>query len=221
MPHKQLHDGRLIWYASYGSNLSYANRFMCYITGGRPAGSSKTNSGCRDKTPPLRDKPLSLNFELYFAGYSRSWRGSPAFIRSGDNRSLTLGRMYLITDAQFNDVVLQENDMEVDGTRFVPPFERLTTESSLLLPGDRLYGQLLRVGVQDGWPVLTFTTTRRELRIGEPSEAYLSMIIHGLKEAYTAMKNSDIADYLGRAEGVRGKISLGQLNSWIESAVLQ
>src|SRR5204862_84081 len=100
----------LIWYASYGSNLSFRDRFMCYVVGGKPAGSTKENQGCRDKKPPRDNKPISLSFELYFAGHSHSWGGAVSFIRHGRDASLTLGRMYLLTEDQFNDVVLQEND---------------------------------------------------------------------------------------------------------------
>jgi hypothetical protein len=35
---------RRIWYASYGSNPSYRNRFLCYIAGGKPAGAKETES---------------------------------------------------------------------------------------------------------------------------------------------------------------------------------
>src|SRR5436305_7842838 len=98
-----------IWYASYGSNLSYQKRFMCYIAGGRPAGSQNTNPGCRDKTPPIDNKPIAIHLDLYFAEYSQWWNGGVAFIKRGNERSKTLGRIYLITDDQFNDVVLQEN----------------------------------------------------------------------------------------------------------------
>ena len=73
---------RLVWYASYGSNLCYEGRFMCYISGGKPAGAEKTNPGSRDRTRPLEIKPIRLDWELYFADYSKSWGGAPAFIRN-------------------------------------------------------------------------------------------------------------------------------------------
>jgi hypothetical protein len=41
-----------------------------------------------------------------------------------------LGRMYLITDDQFNHLVLQENGRAVDGTRLVPPSKRLPASTS-------------------------------------------------------------------------------------------
>jgi hypothetical protein len=209
---------RRIWYASYGSNLSYQNRFMCYIAGGKPAGSSKTNAGCRDTTPPLDNKPISLDFELYFAGYAESWRGAPAFIRRGSKTAITYGRMYLITDEQFNDVVLQENDREVDGVRFVPPFEELAGEDEFVLPGNRLYGHLLRIGQESGCPVITFTTTRYNLPIGAPSEAYLKIIVSGIKETYPTMTNSEITQYLSHADGVHGGVPLDDLVQWVREA---
>jgi hypothetical protein len=207
-----------IWYASYGSNLSYHNRFMCYIAGGKPEGSSKRNSGCRDTTPPLDNKPISLPFDLYFAGYAESWRGAPAFIRRGEKTAITYGRMYLITDEQFNDVVLQENDREVDGTRFVPAFEQLARENEFVLPGDGLYGHLLHVGQQSGSPVITFTAMRGDLPIAAPSEAYLKIIASGIKETYPAMNSSEITQYFSRADGIRGRIPLDKLARWVREA---
>jgi hypothetical protein len=123
---------KLVWYASYGSNLK-RERFMCYIKGGRPRGGAKQYLGCRDKRDPIESRPIPLNFELYFAGQSNTWRrgekdsgvpGGIAFIRQNPERGPTLGRMYLITDGQFNDVVLQENAKKPDGSRYVPVFEQ-------------------------------------------------------------------------------------------------
>src|SRR6185312_10705420 len=47
-------DNRIVWYAGYGSNL-LRRRFDCYIKGGKPEGSKKTYSGCRDKNDPRGD----------------------------------------------------------------------------------------------------------------------------------------------------------------------
>jgi hypothetical protein len=202
-----------IWYASYGSNLSF-QRFKCYIEGGTPPGSTNTNPGCRDKTLPSDRAPVSLNFELYFAGNSTAWRGAPAFLRNGGSSARALGRMYLITDDQFNDVVMQENGQEVNGARFVPSFEELTRKNEFDLPGDRLYGHLLRVGLQGGWPVITFTTARVQT-IAAPSKAYIKVIVAGIRETYPAMTNVQICEYLLRAEGVHGRISPEELADWV------
>jgi hypothetical protein len=208
-----------VWYASYGSNLSYRNRFLCYIVGGRPAGAKRWNPGCRDKTPPSDIQPIPLNCELYFASYSDSWGGSPAFIRRGSRRSLTHGRAYLITDEQFNDVVMQENGGEPDGTRIVPPFEQLSRMDTYILPSNPLYGLLWRVGNEGGSPVITFTTARNNLAIGSPSEPYVQIIAAGLKETYPKMTDIDIARYLHQAEGVRNRIPEKQLLAWVRAAL--
>ncbi len=210
-------EPKKIWYASYGSNLCYEGRFMCYISGGTPVGSERANPGSRDKRHPIDIKPISLDFELYFAGYSKAWRGAPAFIRKGKPGSITYGRMYLISDDQFNDVVLQENGKPVDGTRFIPPFEQLNREKEFQLPGSPLYGSLLRIGQRNDCPVLTFTTGR-DLEIGAPSEAYVKIIVSGMKETYPAMKTSDICEYLLHSEGLRNNIPAKQIASWAEEA---
>jgi hypothetical protein len=209
---------RKIWYASYGSNLSYRNRFLCYIAGGKPAGAKRWNPGCRDKTPPSDIRPLPLNCELYFAAFSDSWGGSPAFIRRGSRTSVTLGRAYLITDEQFNDVVIQENGGEPDGTRIVPPVEQLDRIETFTLPSNPLYGLLWRIGKEGGSPVVTFTTARNNLPIGPPSEAYVKIIAAGLKETYPKMNDADIAEYLRHAEGVRDRIPENVLRDWVKAA---
>lgn len=207
-----------VWYASYGSNLRL-QRFLCYIQGGVPAGRTEPNEGSRDKTPPLDSRAIPLNFELYFAGRAAAWgNGGTAFIRRGGRRSLVLGRAYLITDEQFNDVVLQENAKKVDGTRFVPPYEQLLHKGHWVLPENPLYGGLLNIGSQGGYPVLTFTTARTRLETNAPAESYVKTIASGLKETYPRMSIAEISDYLLKAEGVRGNIDARQVERWVKEA---
>jgi hypothetical protein len=205
-----------VWYAGYGSNLSH-ERFLSYVGGGLAPGASERSIGCRDKTPPAESRPISLRFELYFAGYSTTWRGARAFIRPGSS-SLTYGRMYLITDDQFNDVVRQENSMGVSGERFIPPFGELQALDSLELPGPHAYRLLVKVGSAEGWPILTFTTPATDPAIGAPSERYVKVIAAGLKETYPALRTEDISRYLLRAEGIRDRISAGELFRWVREA---
>jgi hypothetical protein len=214
--HRQDH----IWYASYGSNLNYKGRFLCYIVGGTPLGAKKRNEGCRDKALPLDNRGISLNFELYFADYSSSWKGAVAFIKQSET-SKTLGRMYLITDDQFNDVVLQENAKKVDGRRMVPEFNQLCQEQDFLLADSGLYGRLLRVGEEDGYPIFTFTATKNDLKVGAPSEAYVRVIVSGIKETYPAMTDGEICEYLWRCQGIYDAISPQQLKKWVEVASLK
>jgi hypothetical protein len=204
-----------VWYASYGSNLK-AERFLCYIVGGRPEGSVRANPGCRDSTPPLDRLPRLLKFELYFADFSKTWQGGAAFIRSNEIAE-TLGRMYLITEDQFNDVVLQENSRPVDGTRILPPSEQLSCREETLLPVTGKYGRLLLLGDEGGSPIFTFTN-RDNLKPCAPSEAYVKIIAAGIKETYPLLTSEQICDYLLRADGIRGEIPPELLAAWVAAA---
>jgi hypothetical protein len=208
---------KLIWYASYGSNLK-RERFMCYIKGGTPEGSAKRNEGCRDKSEPTESRPISLNFELYFAGRSKKWgNGGVAFL--GGEGGHTLGRMYLISDEQFNDVVMQENSKELDGSRFVPAFNQLVSQLRCILPGNPWYGKLLNIGSEGGWPILTFTTSRTDLQNpSAPAEQYVKVIASGIKRTYPQMSDDDIVAYLYRAAGIRGNIDLAKIRDWVAVA---
>ncbi|MCI0724916.1 MAG: hypothetical protein L0338_39025 [Acidobacteria bacterium] len=109
----------LVWYASYGSNL-FRPRFLLYIQGGTVEVTRRGYEGCRDKTPPRADRPLTIDHELFFAGRSEHWQGAMAFIKPERGVETTLGRMYLITDEQFNQVVRQERGMVTQGRRLCP-----------------------------------------------------------------------------------------------------
>jgi hypothetical protein len=207
---------KLVWYASYGSNLKRA-RFMCYIKGGIPPGGTKPNKGCfRDKNDPIEIRQKSLTYELYFAGESETWgKGGVAFIRGEGGH--TLGRMYLITDEQFNDVVMQENGKRPDGSRFVPVFEQLVGRRESPLDDNPLYGKILNIGSKEERPILTFTTARR-LTLNEPSENYLKVIASGIKETYPQMSDDDIVAYLYGTAGIRGNIDLAKIRDWVAAA---
>lgn len=188
---------RLVWYASYGSNLC-ADRFACYIEGGRPPRGTHTHVGARDTHPPLAAAALEIPYRLYFAGRSSGWGGSPAFIdteRSDLHRALA--RAYLITWAQFEDVVAQEN------TRMPAPITvGALTDGSFELIGPGRYENLLCVGERDGVPIVTFTApwALSAVTPGEPSTGYLAMLITGLREAH-GLDDEAIVAYLGAAPG--------------------
>jgi hypothetical protein len=65
--------------------------------------------------------------------------------------------------------------------------------------------------------VITFTT-KRDLPINAPSEAYIKVIAFGIKETYPAMTNAEICDYLSRTEGVRGRITAQRISTWVDQA---
>lgn len=203
-------DDHLVWYAGYGSNL-LRKRFDYYITGGKPEGSTKEYSGCRDKTAPRDDRQIALNHELYFADHSNSWNGAVAFIKSGAANANTYARMYLISYGQFNDVVRQENGRDVPGGNIVPPYDDLAANDQWLIPGIRLYGRLVKTGTHADRPILTFTATRDDFAIGAPSEAYVKMIVSGLEETYPCLRKSEILEYLGQVDGIRATPIQGDL----------
>jgi hypothetical protein len=123
-------DNRLVWYAGYGSNL-LRSRFDCYLSGGTPKGSTKAYTGCRDRTAPRGDRPITIPHQLYFADHSPGWNGAVAFVRRAASDATTYARMYLITYGQFNDVVRQENGRTVPGDVIVPPYDDLAHSKQL------------------------------------------------------------------------------------------
>jgi len=192
-------ERRLIWYASYGSNLS-AERFACYLAGGRPSGATRNYVGARDKSLPLDVVALKISYQLYFSGESRVWGGSPAFIDTKPvDGVFGLARAYLIGWDQFEDVVAQENSrssasIEVDDQDLVPGFSRQI--------GSGRYENLLCAERLDDMPVVTFTApwSMTEVTPGAPSAGYLAMLIAGLREAHH-LSDEELTSYLGSAPG--------------------
>lgn len=161
-----------IWYISYGSNLK-RDRFMCYIKGGKCHENGRIYEGCTDKSDPLIDKPVTINHRLYFANYSLSWDGGGvAFIDpQEDPIQITLGRMYLIKESQFEDIHRQE------GT------------------SSNWYDKIIELGTIDGYPVMTFTNNYIKPE-NEPCPRYLRVIAEGIRETYPQMSDDEIWDYL-------------------------
>jgi hypothetical protein len=218
-------DGRpkRVWYASYGSNL-HRDRFMNYIEGGSPEGSTRVYAGCADKTPPEGDIPIRFaGARPHFALTSRVWRGGIAFIDAQKGESAQgLGRAYDVSISQFDDVVAQENGLDAKYSSPVPLKEALTEGRSVI--GNGSYETILHIGDYEGAPVLTFTapfntrealtksghilrtpvgqTTpiRMPVMTNKPSAAYLRMIGGGLQETF-GMDEIAQADYLRGCPG--------------------
>lgn len=207
-------DNQLVWYAGFGSNL-LRERFDCYIKGGRPNGSNTDYAGCRDKGAPRGDQSIMLQNALYFASHSNGWNGAAAFVRPAASDATTYARMYLITYGQLNDVVRQENGRDIPGNVIVPSYDEWSRADYWEIAGFRLYGRLIKIGMQGEHPILTLTATHNHFVIGAPSEAYIKTIVAGLEETYPCLRKSEILDYLGRAEGIRGAIQGDVLAGWI------
>ncbi len=222
----------LVWYAAYGSNL-LAARFAVYLAGGpvphRPTPS--VQAGARDPSPPRADRRVELPHELVFAGASPGWGGGGvAFLDprpQGPEAEPTLGRRWLITAEQFEDVFRQENGMAVPGSDAHPgsgPGGRAEVgdgplfDLDELAPGrhldvaDRWYGRVLRLADgDDGRPVATFTTADP----GHPPPAaahpsYLRTVGLGLIETW-GLSPEVAARRLVRCAANRGVVDADQL----------
>jgi hypothetical protein len=204
-----------VWYACYGSNL-LKERFSCYIGGGQPANAKRIYPGCSNKTLPEKNKGIIINRELYFAKSSKTWSGGGAgFIKSNlDETVETLGRMYLITEQQFVDLVQQEIKYEGD---FDIDLKSVIKNSSLDMKNDSWYGQIIHLGEEEGCPIFTFTNEDYlSNEINSPHEFYLKIIIEGIKETYT-MSNAEIETYLKEKEGIKGFPIEAKLTQLIKS----
>lgn len=161
-----------VWYACYGSNINL-QRFLCYIKGGECTYNGKIYSGCTNKSLPVREMPKKIPYQLYFGNSSMSWGGSAvAFIVPRFNPfACTLGRMYLITEEQFEEIHMQEGKSH------------------------DWYGQVIEFGEKDGYKIKTFTNAGIR-PVNAPGKGYLKAMFEGIKETYTKMSNIDIEYYL-------------------------
>ena len=191
----------LVWYACYGSNLK-RERFKRYILGGRPEGSSREHRGCMNRQPPLKTRRIEIDHRLYFSGLSRSWNNSGvAFIETGKCKAgeATLGRMYLITREQFEEIFAQENRIDVETARI--DFDILMGLGRLSV-GSGMYDCLIFLG-SDGkgdFPVFTFTgSDHGTISYTMPSAEYSETIIDGICETYPDMDRKDAVSYLNNA----------------------
>lgn len=204
----------LVWYASYGSNLLYKDGFLCYIEGGVRRGSSQREKGCKDTTSPKKNKPIDIPYPLYFAESSSKWNnGGVAFVglsKSGNDP--TVGRMYLITEEQFIDVVKQENgnqNISID-------FEEVKRNGSRVF-NKSWYGNIVYLGEDEKYPIYTFTHYKeiKDQTCNAPSAEYIQIIAAGLKETRDWAKEK-IAAYLIQKPGIKENFNkedlIGKLN---------
>ncbi|MFH1223815.1 MAG: hypothetical protein V1647_05695 [Pseudomonadota bacterium] len=170
-----------IWYAGYGSNLNM-QRFLCYISGDQPTYGQKPAKGCADKSLPLENRPIRIPFSLYFAlpdkrNETQNWgKGGVAFIRNTRSGDFTLGRMWKVTMAQYEEIRDQE--------------------------GRGWYDVEIPLGEEEGVPVYTITNGQILNNILPPSRLYLKTIIQGLKETFN-VTSEQIAAYLLTKDGIR------------------
>lgn len=188
-----------VWYVAYGSNLAL-DRFRCYLSGGRPEQGMREYAGCRDPSDPARTVGLFVPGGIVFAGESTVWGGGMAFF-DGRAPGMAACRAYLISSEQFADVAAQEMRRPSGGEFALRLAEVLGRVDSVHTLGPGRYETVARLGVLDGAPLLTVThgdIARLDLTM--PSDAYLSRIATGLREAHR-WDTERIAAYLALAPG--------------------
>jgi len=154
----------LVWYACYGSNLS-RERFMRYV------------NDCTDKTEPKESRPFEIHHQLYFAKSSSNWddQGVAFLNPKVDAQVVTLGRVYLMTREQFEEIKSMEcGNSKYGWYRHEMDFRKL-----------------------EGIPVRSFTSPD-VLVSNAPSEKYLNVIRTGLMETWLELGQEACEEYLSR-----------------------
>jgi len=172
----------LVWYASYGSNCE-RSRFLLYLHGGRRPGTHGDHRGARNPSPPLDSAPVEFPTQVAFTGRSRRWGGGVAFLEHQvrPNMPGALGRRYLITKEQFDDVVAQESHRPTANVD-IDQLDR----GKVSVIGSGWYDGLLTLEPVDGIPVVTFTSPRppEATEAAAPSIDYLATILTGLDQVH-------------------------------------
>lgn len=175
-----------VWYVSYGSNL-LAERFRCYLEGGRaPGAEGPPQPPARDPRPARADEPIAIRHRLVFASRAARWGDAGvAFVDPvADPNTRTLGRGWRIGADQLGDVARGEAGAS---TVVDADLDRLRAEGRLELhPGSR-YGTLVHLGLHpDGRDLVTITCGDLA-DIGPanpPHSSYRDVITRGLAECW-------------------------------------
>lgn len=159
-----------VWYACYGSNLS-ADRFSCYIKGGRCLENGRSYMGCKDTSDWTDSMIKKYKGRMYFGNKSGSWEGKGVAFFDAAGDSEVVMRLYNISRGQLHDLQKQEG------------------------ASPQWYGRLICLDVlEDGNPV--YTITSEDIRPqNAPSDAYLALIRKALVEE-CGMSEVDTGRYL-------------------------
>ena len=169
-PHGPIKRNDYVWYASYGSNMLY-ERFLNYIKGGDCKLNGAYYKGCRNKALPKDSRPITIPYKMYYGNESSSWgNGGVSFLDTQSNQQ-ALGRMFLVTREQFEDIAIQEGC------------------------GEDWYNLKLSLGEYNGIEIFTFTNKIKRAA-NKPADKYLGVVKMGIKETYPNMSDFDIMEYL-------------------------
>ena len=194
----------LVWYISYGSNMS-RGRLACYLQGGRPPGAFVTYPGARNTSAPVAEMGIELPGSIYFAGSSTVWGGGGMAFYDHHVPGPTPAKAYLITAEQFADVADQEMNRAPSATN---PLETLASElpiGSAHSVGPGGYETLLVLDRRDSIPMVTFTAPHGSGSVAHtvPTEPYLKMLRLGVAEINATSQLSNAASQLSSDEGSR------------------
>jgi hypothetical protein len=151
---------------------------------------------------PTENEDLYIGADLYFAKESRNWdNGGIAFIRTlFEPQASTIGRIYLITKGQLIDIARQEpkttNELTID-------FDIAIKNGSYVFKRPSWYGNLLYLGQQREFAILTLTNENDLQPFTKPSKNYLNTICRSIKEAHN-FDSKTIFEYLRTKRGVNG-----------------
>lgn len=203
----------LVWYVSYGSNMS-AERFHYYIHGGRPPGAARTYPGARDRMLPRVSKAVWLPGGVYFATESPVWGGGRAFY-DPTIPGKAAARAFLITAQQFSDVAAQEMYREPGAELNIAD----VITAGRVEVGSGRYETLVYVGQNERAPMLTFTAPWGigDIPLLSPSDRYLRMLGHGLRDAH-GWDSGEIANYLAELPGAKGVWTPERIKALVTSA---
>lgn len=192
-----------VWYAAFGSNLSY-DRFLVYLNGGHASGSVGSTPGARDSTAPTRSIVQFSSHGLRFGGQSTRWSGGGvAFLDSVGGVHRTALRLYDITAEQFEDVFQQENGLDEP----IPIDLRNAEEKGWVDLTDRWYGRVLFLGRHDGLAIFTITSPNPP-QLNPPHPSYLETIVTGLTTSVDGHRfpfadTAEAHTHLLQADGIR------------------
>jgi hypothetical protein len=157
---------------------------MHYIVGGHLPDLTRDHPGCPDKTPPRDAVATEVPGTLYFATHPDFWSGlTPIFFDSKPGNTIVKARGYLITLDQLQHILAQENGSK-DGPIPVS-IPRVKAEGQVSIGDEKsFYNELVYLGERQGYPMVTFTTSRTDLRLNPPEVPYLRLLVRGLKESY-------------------------------------
>lgn len=162
--------GDYIWYVTYGVDLLY-EKFLHYIKGGICRFNHTEYYGCTDQREPLASRTICIPYEAYVGNSSPSWNYKGVMFLDINQPGATLGRMYLVTREQYEEIRDQEG------------------RSSLW------YDKEVDLGYYLGVPIRTITSKERKV-ISMASPKYQDVVEAGLKEAYPDKTESEIVHYL-------------------------